>query len=78
MTEKSSWKDLETRIGRVTEEIEVLRKQNRKLSSRVKRLQRETPPASAMSGSAQKTWEGEKQELRDLVERLVETLESLL
>lgn len=67
--------ELEDRIRRATGEIAALRKQNRSLASRVKRLQRE---ARATDKAAAGDWDEERAEIRRRAEEIAATLETLL
>ncbi len=68
-------KELEGKVARVGKEIAELRKQNRSLSSQVKRLKREAQSAGE-AGSAE--WEKERSEIRQRAEAVASTLESML
>lgn len=61
---------LEEKVHAAVEQIESLRKENRKLATRVEELE------SASSES--EGWDEERQEIRERVETLTERLESLL
>ena len=70
-----SLKDLEEKVARVAKEVGALRKQNRSLSSQVKRLKREAQDASA---GAAGEWKEERSEIRKRAQKVASTLESLL
>ncbi len=74
LADENNWAELEDKVRRAAEEIAELRKQKRKLASRVKRLQRE----AADSTPSEAAWAGEKRALRERVESLIDTLESVL
>ena len=69
------WKELEETVARAGKEIAALRKQNRSLSSQVKRLKRE---AQGAAESRDGEWEKERTEIRRRAEKVAGTLESLL
>lgn len=68
-------KDLEDKVARVAKEMAALRKQNRSLSSQVKRLKRQDQSAASNDS---KEWAAERTEIRKRARRLASTLESLL
>ena len=68
-------KELEDQVRRATGEIAALRKQNRSLTSRVKRLKRE---AQSTDEAAAGDWEDERAEIRRRAEQIAATLETLL
>ena len=68
-------KDLEDQVARATKEIAALRKQNRSLGSRIKRLKREAQVADEAAGGE---WDEERAEIRKRTEKIAETLESVL
>lgn len=67
--------ELEDQIRRATGEIAALRKQNRSLTSRIKRLKRE---ARATDEAAAGDWDEERAEIRQRAEQIAATLETLL
>ena len=64
-------KELEDQVRRATGEIAALRKQNRSLTSRVKRLKRE---AQATDEAAAGDWEDERAEIRRRAEQIAASL----
>ena len=68
--------DLEERVREAAGEIGRLRQENARLAERCEELEGELE--SARSGSGAGDWEQEKDEIRQRVERLAESLASLL
>jgi len=66
-------KDLEDKIRAAGEQLDALRKQNRSLKTKVKKLEAELAESG---GSA--AWESERAEIRDRVGKLTSDLEALL
>lgn len=66
-------KDLEDKIRAAGEQLDTLRKQNRSLKTKVKKLEAELAE-SAGSGD----WQGERDEIRGRVAKLTADLEALL
>jgi chromosome segregation ATPase len=74
--ESMDWlKALEKRVSAVTTEMADLRKKNRSLVTKVNRLERQ---ARDRSGAASEGWVAEKAEIKQRVEGLAGSLESLL
>ena len=66
-------KDLEEKVGAACRELEALRKQNRGLKSKVKKLE------SELAESADdESWKEERNEVQKRVAKLAASLESLL
>ena len=66
-------KDLEEKVGAACKELEALRKQNRGLKTKVKKLESEL--AESAEGGA---WREERDEVHERVSKLAASLESLL
>lgn len=66
-------KSLEQQVRAAGEQLEGLRKQNRQLTTKVKKL--EAVAADSAEGAA---WREERSEIRERVTKLTSTLESLL
>jgi len=67
-------KGLEAAVRGAIEEVTELRKQNRTLASQAKRLRRQLADLPGGAGG----WEKERQELKQRMEGLISTLESVL
>ena len=66
-------KELETKVRAVGDQLESLRKQNRGLKTKLKKLEAELAEFADGDG-----WKKERTEIRDRVARLTEDLEALL
>ncbi len=68
-------KDLEQKVRAATKDLSALRKQNRTLKARVKKLESEL---SRREGGDDGDWAAEREEVRRRVGRLAEELERLV
>lgn len=77
MTDTKWLTQLEQQVEAAVEELKSLRKDNRAHKTKIKQLQQRLAEARGAAGSAG-DWEGERQRIRERVERLAAGLEELL
>lgn len=69
--------ELEDKVAAAAKQLKALRKENRTIKTRLKKLQRELLEVDGATEGAD-TWRRERQQVQRRLEKLVESLEQLL